>query len=258
VRILLFSATELGKQCISVLLNAGCELAGIVTVPQEFAISYASDKVRNYRHVSFEEIAIKENVPLLTHKTKLVDLKDDIESISPDLILVAGWYHMVPKVIREIPRKGCVGIHASLLPKYRGGAPLVWAMINGEEKTGVTLFHLGEGVDKGDIVGQREFNIAANDTIADLIEKTGRETVALLETCIPMISSGVDPRVVQDESKVSHFPQRSPEDGKIDWSWSADVIERFIRAQTKPYPGAFTEINGKRIIIWDAQIEDSK
>ena len=148
------------------------------------------------------------------------------------------------------------GIHALLLPDYSGGAPLVWAIINGEKKTGVTFFYFDEGVDSGDIIAQEEIDIYENDTIKTLYEKAELTGKNILIKYLPLLAVNQAPRIKQDESKRRIFPQRKPSDGEIDWNWESKRIKNFIRAQTKPYPGAFTLINNKKIIIWDADIVD--
>jgi len=256
VRVVLFSATEIGLKCANKVLEKGCCLAGVASAPEQFSISYASGKVNNVRHVSYADFCREHQVPLIVLEEKMISIKEQIAALKPDLIIVAGWFHMVPKSIREIAPLGCVGFHASLLPKYRGGAPLVWAMINQEKTSGMTLFYLNDGVDAGDIVGQESFEIMPDDTIASVINKANRCSEILLDKYLPLLAAKKAPRIKQDESQASLYPQRSPEDGLIDWSWPIDKIKAFIKAQTKPYPGAFTEISGKRVRIWDAQIED--
>lgn len=257
MKILLFSATDLGLTCVKAIDETHQVLSGIVTLPQEFKISYSEKPVKNVRHVSFDDVGRQHNCPVIVYETQQ-KLEQEIRNIQQDLILVAGWYHLVPGVIRAMAPRGCVGLHASLLPKYRGGAPLVWAMIEGEAETGVSLFYLDDQVDAGDIVGQEKFSITTDDTIATLMEKSGQASYLLLKKYLTLLDDGRAPRVKQDSAVATYYPQRFPEDGRIDWSWSADKIHRFIRAQTQPYPGAFTEIDGKKITLWDAHVEEKK
>ena len=161
---------------------------------------------------------------------------------------------MIPDAILKLAKKGAMGIHGSLLPKYRGNAPFVWAMINGEKETGVSLFYFEKGIDEGDIVARKEFPIEENETIKDVLEKARTASVDILLEYLPMIANGTAPKIPQDHSQATIFPKRTPEDGLIDWSWNAKRIKDFIRAQTKPYPGAFTIINNKKIVLWDADI----
>lgn len=172
----------------------------------------------------------------------------------PDLLLILGWYFIIPREARESAPLGCVGIHASLLPKYRGGAPIPWAIINGETTTGVTLFYIVGGIDNGDIITQSNFAIEEADTCATVYEKATQASILVLREYLPRIAAGTAPRIPQDPSQATYFPLRKPEDGLIDWSWDAKRIHNFIRAQTRPYPGAFTYIEGKKVTIWDADI----
>jgi len=167
-----------------------------------------------------------------------------------------GWYYMVPKVIRDLAKYGAWGIHASLLPNYAGGAPLVWAIIEGQKKTGVTLFKLSNGVDDGDIIQQISFSINENDTIKEVYENATKISCEIL---IEVMKD--ESKIIfrpQDKSLIKVYPQRNPQDGKIDWNWDIERIKNFIRAQTKPYPGAWFEIEDKRITIWEADISENQ
>ena len=160
---------------------------------------------------------------------------------------------MIPKSIREIPVEGVWGIHASLLPNYAGGAPLVWAIINGETKTGVTLFKMDSGVDDGPIIDQKALAINHDDNIGTIIKKVAKISKVIIFKSLMRDKIKYMP---QDKSKIKVFPQRNPADGEIDWSWDSVKIKNFVRAQTKPYPGAWTIINNKKIILWDISIEE--
>ncbi len=135
----------------------------------------------------------------------------------------------------------------------RVSAPLVWAMINGETKTGITLFKMDVGVDVGQILGPAEEVVEPRDTIATLYARIEERGLELIEYCLPKLAGGSVRFITQDEAQRRIRPQRSPEDGCIDWSRSAEFIDRFTRAQTKPYPGAFTQLGDKPLHIWVAQ-----
>jgi methionyl-tRNA formyltransferase len=257
MRIVFFGASELGYACCEELIQRGQNVVGIFTAPRQFAISYSPDKpVTNILHRDFHGLGEKYGIPIVIVREKMSLYKQELEFFKPDLILVIGWYHMIPKSMRDLAGKGCAGIHASLLPRYRGGAPLVWAMINGERETGVTFFYFDDGVDSGNVISQKSFPILETDTIKHLLDKTAEACKELLRNYVPKIADGTAPSIKQDESKATLFPQRKPEDGRIDWGWSKEKIGNFIRAQTKPYPGAFTIIRDKKIIIWDAEISE--
>ncbi len=232
-------------------------ISAVFSIPAEFSISYSKEKVRNTNFADLSSYARDLNIPFYwvdSEKGKrITDYGSILKEINPDVILVMGWYFMVPKKIREFAIYGAWGIHASLLPNYAGGAPLVWAMIEGEKRTGVTLFQLSDGVDDGDIIAQAEFPIEHHDTIKEVYEKATNTSIELLNDIFGKDINQIEVRA-QDKSKIKVYPQRSPSDGEIDWNWPIEKIRNFIRAQTKPYPGAWTIINGKKVILWDATI----
>jgi methionyl-tRNA formyltransferase len=180
-------------------------------------------------------------------------LADFVESTPADLAVVAGWYHMIPRRIRELFRLGAVGLHASLLPKFRGGAPLNWAILSGSDETGISLFQLTDGVDEGLIFGQRSVEISEATTVTELISRTTNLGVELLRTCLPEIAHG-RLRGEQQTGQPSFSLHREREDGRINWHDDADAVHRLIRATTHPYPGAFTTLDGEEIIIWSAEV----
>ena len=258
MRIIFFGCTKYSEDLLKGLLEKKLDIVGVFSIPKEFNISYSEEKVKNTNYANLKPISDKECIPFYEVDSvkgkKTSDYKKVIEDLKPDVILVLGWYFMVPKVIREIPTYGSWGIHASLLPNYAGGAPLVWAIIEGQKETGVTLFRMDSGVDDGDIIAQEKFSILQNDTIKDVYEKATKSSLKILDTVLNHEKElEFKP---QNKAKIKIYPQRNPEDGLIDWSLEPKQIKNFIRAQTKPYPGAFTIINGKKIIIWDASIEN--
>jgi methionyl-tRNA formyltransferase len=154
---------------------------------------------------------------------------------------------------KEVERTASAyGLHASLLPAYSGGASLVWAMINGELKTGITLFQMDDGVDSGPIAGQKEEPIYPVDTIATLYARIEERGLELLKEVLPQLANGTLTLKAQDDSKRRIVPQRSPVHGWIDWNKVANAIARFIRTQARPYPGAYTSLNGKPLHVWRA------
>jgi methionyl-tRNA formyltransferase len=148
-------------------------------------------------------------------------------------------------------------MHTSLLPDYSGGAPLVWAMINGEPKTGITLFQLSDGVDNGPIVGQAETKIRDDDNIATLYDRIEGLGLNMLAKYLPKFIYGTVKHHAQDEEFRLVSPQRSPEDGLIDWKCYAKAIWNFTRAQTNPYPEAFSLLTGNALRIWSSRVHES-
>lgn len=170
-----------------------------------------------------------------------------------DLLLAVGWRTIIPREVYATPRFGAVLIHDSLLPRYRGFAPTNWAIINGEREAGATLLHMADGVDQGDIIGQVRIPIGPRTTAPELYDDVIDATVDLVRSHLTDVIRGCGPRRAQDESMASYACARTPEDGRIDWGWRTDRIDRLVRGLTYPYPGAWTSHNGRRLFVWDAE-----
>ena len=259
MRVVFVGSTRFGLRCLEAISNLDdVDIVGVITNPESFKISYSPQGVRNVLHADFSNWADVREVSCYTMKENMSEqaLKSWLERNNPELLIVVGWYHIIPKHIRNI----CpvVGLHASLLPDYSGGAPLVWAIINGERQTGITLFQLSDGVDNGPILGQVAEIIKSDDTIATLYERIENLGIHLLMRYLPELANGTATFRRQDEDRRRIFPQRRPEDGKIDWTLSARRIHDFIRAQTKPYPGAFTFFREDKIYLRDSRILDTE
>ena len=257
VRVFLLSATRFGLRCLDAIEACGQDVVGCAWTPRRFSISYAPKGVENVNYVDYREVAEVRGIPCIRYERgNPLAFRKAVEGLRPDLLLAAGWYYLLDAKLRGIAPAGAVGIHGSCLPRYRGGAPLVWQMIRGERSAGASLFYLEDGVDTGDVIGMRQFPIEEADTIADVMARMEEAAVGLLREFLPQLAEGTAPRHPQREEDASIFPQRSPEDGEIDWTRPAPEIRNFIRAQTRPYPGAFTRIAGKKVIVWDADIVD--
>jgi methionyl-tRNA formyltransferase len=256
MRIIFMGATELGWNCCRTLLDIGQEVIGIFTIPEQFRISWSPTRVTNVQYKSFEDLAEERAVHLVYINGKMSDPEyaNILRELRPDIIVVVGWYYMLPRSLRDLAPLGAVGLHASLLPKYRGGAPLVWATIKGEQQTGVTFFHFGDGVDDGDVIGQASFSIEFEDDIAGLLSKASAASIELISRYVPLLAAGTAPRLTQNHQQATSVPQRQPEDGLIEWEeLSARQTYDWIRAQTRPYPGAFTFFGDEKVTIWKAR-----
>jgi methionyl-tRNA formyltransferase len=258
MKIVFLGATDFSSKLLLHLLENGMTIERLFISPKEFNISYSLDKVKNYNFGNLREIAEKYQIPCYEldppYNKKISDYYDELLELKPDVILVMGWYYMVPRKIRETAKYGTWGIHASMLPKYAGGAPLVWAIINGEKETGVTLFRLDDGVDDGAIIEQQKISIEYEDTIKEVYAKATEASKEMLLRALKNIDQVQF--VPQDKSKIEVWPQRKPSDGEIDVTWDAEKIYNFIRAQSSPYPGAFIKTpDGKKIIIEKARID---
>jgi methionyl-tRNA formyltransferase len=247
-----FGSTNYSKDLLLFLIEKKYIPKAIFSSPAEYHISHSVEKVKNYNYANLQEIADQYKLPFYEidsingKRTKDYDSK--IKKLGLSFMLVLGWHYMLPRSTRELSKLGAWGIHASLLPNYAGGAPLTWAIINGEKQTGVTLFKLDDGVDDGDIISQKSFFIEEKDTIKEVYEKATLLSKEILLEVLANINNIKFKR--QDKNKIRIYPQRKPEDGEIDLSKTVDEIYNFVRAQSSPYPGAFIKTaDGKKLII---------
>ena len=204
------------------------------------------------------QLALAARIPLMKGKN-VNDLEaiDWIRGKAPDVLLVIGWTQLVKPQLLAVPKIAALGFHASLLPKYRGRAPVNWAILNGEQETGNTMIVLEPGADEGDIVSQRRIPITFEDDCATIYQKVSVTECEMLDEVLPLIQQGRMPRIKQDASQATVMPKRRPEDGLIDWNWTSRQLYDWVRALTKPYPGAFTHMSGRKITIWKASIVES-
>jgi methionyl-tRNA formyltransferase len=251
-------SSKLSLECLKLIDSSDvCRLAGVITAPEIFQISYQSDGVRNYQHADISSFCIERSIPIVEIRDGMHDegLFETVAEWRPTAFVVAGWYHMVPEKWRNLAP--AYGLHASLLPDYSGGAPLVWALINDESETGISLYLMDDGADTGPLIGQRQIQISSRETIASLYKKVEKECVELLNHHLNDICLRTLELTPQVEHLRRRFPQRSPEDGLIDWRNGVKDIDCFVRAQTKPYPGAFSFLRGHKFTIWSAKPYES-
>ncbi len=179
---------------------------------------------------------------------------EKLRALKPDYIFSFYYRQMVKPVILDIPTHGCLNLHGSLLPKYRGRCPVNWALVNGESQTGVTLHYMTPHPDDGDIVAQEKVAIDTDDTARTLFAKMETASGKLLDQTLPLLAAGKAPRRAQDHAQATYFGARRPEDGEIDWSRDAEQIRNLIRAVAAPYPGAFTWIGERKLLVWSASV----
>jgi methionyl-tRNA formyltransferase len=251
MRIVFIGTGEIGVPTLRALLNSEHELAAIVTQP---------DKPVG-REQQIEPPPIKR--AFIATKTALlqpVKIKDphaieEIRALKPDVIVVMAYGQILPGDVLQIPKIACLNLHASLLPRWRGAAPIQAAISAGDRETGITIMYMDEGVDTGDILLHRPIDIRPDDTGGSLHDRLAKIAPDALLESLRMLATGIAPRIPQDNTLATYSPKLKREHGKIDWSEPAQAIERKIRA-FNPWPGAFMEINGRHLKIFSASIVD--
>jgi UDP-4-amino-4-deoxy-L-arabinose formyltransferase/UDP-glucuronic acid dehydrogenase (UDP-4-keto-hexauronic acid decarboxylating) len=178
---------------------------------------------------------------------------EKIRKFNPDILFSFYYRNLIRRPILDIPKAGCLNLHGSFLPKYRGRAPINWVLVNGEKETGVTLHYMTSRPDDGDIVAQERIAISDDDTALTLHRKVALTAEGLLDEFLPRIQSGTAPRTPQDHAQATYFGGRRPADGAIDWFKTAREIRNLVRAVTKPFPGAFSFIGERKCFFWEAR-----
>ncbi len=208
---------------------------------------------------SVRDWAVENGVPVhLPEEVNAPEWMTFIRNLAPEVFFSFYYRKLLSADLLSLASRGAYNLHGSLLPAYRGRCPVNWVLINGETRTGVTLHHMIDRPDAGDIVAQREVPIDPQDTALDLFRKLGRSAELLLRDILPQIREGTAPRRPQDLSMGRYYGGRRPEDGRIDWTWPALRIYNLIRAVTRPYPGAFTLLpDGRTMRVWWARIVPS-
>jgi methionyl-tRNA formyltransferase len=248
MRLVWVSFDVMGRDCLAAAAEAGAEVAAVVTLPGPV------DPDRSGQ-CSFDEIAERLGARLI--ETADVNSPATVAAVreaDPDLIFVVGWSQLVLDEFIGIPRHGVFGMHPTLLPRHRGRAAIPWAILSGLAKTGVTLFEIADGTaDSGPIVGQVEVPLARDETATTLYDKVTEAHVELVRQFVPQLLDGTAQRLSQDTRRASAWPKRTPADGIIDWETRAPYLHDWVRAQTRPYPGAFTFLGDARVVVWRAR-----
>jgi methionyl-tRNA formyltransferase len=176
-----------------------------------------------------------------------------VAALEPEIVFVVGWSQLVREPFIACAGRAVYGMHPTLLPRHRGRAPIPWAILTGLARTGVTLFEITDPTaDSGRIVGQIEVPIAADETATTLYASLAEAHLTLIRTRVPSILAGTEERRPQDPRRASSWPKRTPPDGIIDWETRAPYLYDWVRAQTKPYPGAFTWLGDAKVVVWHA------
>ncbi len=253
MRVVFMGTPDFARTALEALIKAGHKIVLVVTQPDK-----PKGRSGKLQISDVKDCAIKNGIEVFQpEKIKEESSVSFLKSIDADIYVVAAFGQIISKEILDIPRYGCINIHASLLPKYRGAAPIQQAILDGEKVTGVTIQQMNTGVDTGDILLQREYAISDDETGGSLFDRLSILGADLVIEALDLIEKGkIIPRP-QDESKASHCGKIKKDMGLIDWSWSAEKIERYIRG-LNPWPSAYTYMDGRQLKIWKAYVSDEK
>ncbi len=246
-RIVFMGTASFSLAVLKMLIEEDYNIVGVVTQPDRYV---GRKKVLTMPDVKVE--ALKYDIPVI----QPARIKEDYQAVAdlkPDLIITAAYGQIVPQAVLDIPRLGCINVHASLLPLYRGGAPVHQAIIDGQEKTGVTIMYMVKKMDAGDMIAQKETPILEEDTVGILYDRLSDLGAKLLKETLPDILKGTNQRIPQDENLVTYAPTLSREDERLDWNMSARQVYNKVRG-TNPWPGSYTTYQGKTVKIWAGQV----
>lgn len=246
-RIVFMGTASFSLAVLKMLIEENYHIVGVVTQPDRYV---GRKKVLTMPDVKVE--ALKHDIPVI----QPARIKEDYQAVvdlKPDLIITAAYGQIVPQAVLDIPRLGCINVHASLLPLYRGGAPVHQAIIDGQDKTGVTIMYMVKKMDAGDMIAQRETPILEDDTVGVLYDRLSDLGAKLLKETLPDILAGQNQRIPQDESLVTYAPILTREDERLDWNMSARQVYNKVRG-TNPWPGSYTTYQGKTVKIWAGHV----
>ena len=243
-----FAYHDVGVNCLKALLGAGIQIDLVVT--------HQDDPHENVWFGSVAKLCEDQKIPYITpDANQLMDLIPQLQKLTPDYLFSFYYRHMIPAELLACARIGALNMHGSLLPKFRGRAPVNWAILQGATETGATLHMMEVKPDAGDIVGQSTVSIGPNETATDVFGKVSQAAVTVINLVLPELIQGRIPRKPNNLAQGSYFGGRKPADGQILWHQTAQQVHNLVRAVAPPYPGAFTDWQGQRMIVARTSLE---
>jgi methionyl-tRNA formyltransferase len=250
LRAVVFAYHDVGVNCLKALLNAGIKVDLVVT--------HQDDPNENVWFGSVAKLCIEKDIPFVTPSASELDqLIPQLQALAPDYLFSFYYRHMIPAQILACAKIAALNMHGSLLPKYRGRAPVNWAILHGETETGATLHVMEVKPDAGDIVGQVAVNIGPDETATDVFAKVSQAAVDVMNLVLPELIQGKVPRKPNELQKGSYFGGRKPADGQIHWNQTVKQVHDLVRAVAPPYPGAFTVHEDKVMIVAKTTLKGS-
>lgn len=253
MKIVFMGTPDYAVGALDALYRAGHDIVAVVTQPDK-----AKGRSDKPVYSPVKAYAVEKQIPVLQPvRIKRPEAVEELQKIPADVFVVAAFGQILSKEILEMPKFGCLNIHASLLPKYRGSSPIQWAVINGEEKSGVTIMQMNEGVDTGDILYMKEIPLDKKETGASLFDKLAALGAEAIVEALSLLEAGKLKPVPQNEAEASHTIMLNKAMGQLDFSKSAQELERLIRGLNS-WPSAYTFLEGKQLKIWEAEVYASK
>jgi UDP-4-amino-4-deoxy-L-arabinose formyltransferase/UDP-glucuronic acid dehydrogenase (UDP-4-keto-hexauronic acid decarboxylating) len=250
MKAIVFAYHDIGCAGILSLLKNKIDIAAVFT--------HVDNPRENIWFESVADLCGKHNIPVYAPEDVNHSIwEEKIKAMAPDIIFSFYYRNLLGENILNIPAKGCLNLHGSKLPAYRGRVPINWAIINGETQTGITLHYMTKKPDAGEIVAQTNIDILEEDTARSLHGKAAGALPGLLDEVLPLIKEDKHQRISQDSSRATYFGKRGPMDGQINWDCPPNVIRNIVRGVTKPYPGAFSFAGTRKIIFWDVSVSDT-
>lgn len=249
MRVIFMGTPDFAVETLEEIIKAGHEVALVVSQPDR-----AVGRSKALKYTPVKACALEHGIEVYQpEKVRDPACVEYLQKYQPDIIIVEAFGQIIPKAILDMPKFGCVNVHASLLPKYRGAAPIQWAVIRGDRVTGVTTMRMDEGLDTGDMIMKEEVVIREDETGGSLFERLSEVGAKLCVKTMAAIEDGTAEYTPQDPSKATHTAKIQKELGSIDWSMDAAEIECLIRG-LDPWPSAYTRLDGKTIKIWKAKV----
>ena len=243
-----FAYHDVGVNCLKALISAGIQV--------DLVITHQDDPHENIWFGSVAKLCVEKNIPYITPRAdELMGLIPQLQSLAPDYIFSFYYRHMIPVQILACAKIAALNMHGSLLPKYRGRAPVNWAILHGELETGATLHIMEVKPDAGDIVGQAAVSIGPDETATEVFGKVSTAAVEVMNQVLPSLVRGNVPRKPNELEKGSYFGGRKPADGQIQWKQTALQVHNLVRAVAPPYPGAFTDHQGQTMLVARTSLE---
>lgn len=249
MRVLFMGTPDIAKGCLQKLIDEKYDIIGVVTQPDK-----PQNRGKKLGMPPVKELALKYDIPVYQPiKARDEEFVATLKELNPDIIVVVAFGQILPKSILDIPKFGCINVHVSLLPKYRGAAPINWVIINGEEKTGVTTMYMDEGLDTGDMILTEEFDLDDEITAGELHDKMKDRGADVLIETLKQIEKGTAPRIPQNHEEFTYAPMMNKALGEINWSKSAREIHNLVRG-VNPWPSAYTTYEGSTMKVWKTEV----